>query len=341
MATKLHINFSKFDSPLEIADYFNTDDICKQAIAQERWGDGTVVCPYCGGTHCHMCKDGRYLCKDCQYKFSVLVGTIFENTKVSLRKWFLAMYIVSCTKKGMSSCQLAREIKVTQKTAWFMLHKIRGLFGLDDSTVLGGTVEMDEMYLGGREINKHESKKTPNNQGRSTKTKTPIFGMLERDGKVVAMKVENTQGKTLIPIVEQFVESGATTYTDEANIYSSLTKKGYEHLFVNHGKREYVRSNSIHTNGIEGFWAHFKRVIFCTYHCVSKDYVQRYIDEQSYRWNTRGEKDSVRFHDMFMKAVKHFDYNDVLELSSVVDTEYRTFKHNVYYHWYMHNKVSA
>jgi len=199
-------------------------------------------------------------------------------------------------------------------------------------------VEMDEMYLGGRETNKHESKKVGGTQGRSTKTKTPIFGMIERDGKVVAMKVENTQGATLLPIVEQFVESGATTYTDELSAYNGLSKKGYNHLFVSHKQREYVRANDIHTNSIEGFWAHFKRVVFGTYHCVSKDYLPRYIDEQTYRWNTREEKASVRFHDMFVKACKHFDYNDVLALSSVVDTEYRTFKNAVYYAWYMHRK---
>ena len=340
MEQTFHINFSKFDSPLEIADYFHTEGICKAAIAQERWGDGAAVCPYCGCTHTYMTKEGRYICKDCHRHFSVLVGTIFENTKVSLRKWFLAMYIVSCTKKGMSSCQLAREIKVTQKTAWFMLHKIRGLFGISDDIELDGEVEMDEMYLGGRETNKHESKKVAGTQGRSTKTKTPIFGMIQRDGKVVAMKVENTQGATLLPIVGQFVKEGATTYTDELSAYNGLTKEGYDHLIVNHGKREFVRCKDIHTNSIEGFWGHFKRVIFSTYHCVSKDYVQRYIDEQSYRWNTREEKSSYRFHDMFKKAVKHFDYCDVLSLSSVVDVEYILFKRDVYYHWYMHNKVA-
>jgi transposase-like protein len=340
MAKNIHINFTKFDSLIQIADFFYSEEICKKAIAQERWGDGAAVCPYCGCTHTYMTKEGRYICKDCHKHFSVLVGTIFENTKVSLRKWFLAMYIVSCTKKGMSSCQLAREIKVTQKTAWFMLHKIRGLFGITDEIELDGEVEMDEMYLGGRETNKHNDKRTEGTQGRSTKTKTPIFGMLQRDGKVVAMKVENTKGKTLMPIVEQFVKKGATTYTDEASIYNNLSKKGYDHLFVNHSKREFVRCGDIHTNGIEGFWAHFKRVIFSTYHCVSKDYVSRYIDEQQYRWNTREEKDSYRFHDMFKKAVKHFDYNDVLSLSTVVDTEYKTFKRDVYYHWYAHNKVA-
>ena len=341
MEQTLHINFAQFNSLIQIADYFQSEDVCKQAIAQERWGDGEAVCPYCGSTHTHMTAEGRYICNDCNTHFSVTVGTIFENTKVSLRKWFLAMYLVSSHKKGVSSCQLARDIKVTQKTAWFMLHKIRGLFGITDETVLEGTVEMDEMYLGGRETNKHESKRTEGTQGRSTKTKTPIFGMIQRDGKVVAMKVEDTKGATLLPIVEQFVEEGATTYTDELSSYNGLSKKGYNHLFVSHKQREYVRANDIHTNGIEGFWAHFKRVVFGTYHCVSKDYVQRYIDEQTYRWNTREEKASVRFHDMFTKSVKHFDYSDVLSLSSVVDDEYRVFAHNVYYHWYMHNKVSA
>jgi transposase-like protein len=338
---QMHINFTHFKSEISLMNYFDTEDKCKAAIAQERWGDGAVVCPYCGCTHTYMTKEGRFICKECSKHFSVTVGTIFENTKVSLRKWFLAMYKVASTKKGVSSHQLARDIEVTQKTAWFMLHKIRGLFGITDEIELDGEVEMDEMYLGGRETNKHESKKVAGTQGRSTKTKTPIFGMIQRDGKVVAMKVENTQGATLLPIVGQFVKEGSTTYTDELSAYNGLTKEGYDHLIVNHGKREFVRCKDIHTNSIEGFWGHFKRVIFSTYHCVSKDYVQRYIDEQSYRWNTREEKSSYRFHDMFVKAVKHFDYNDVLSLSTVVNDEYRVFKHNVYYHWYMHNKQSA
>jgi len=337
---QMHINFTHFKSEISLMDYFDTEAKCKAAIAQQRWGNGEAVCPYCGSTHTHLCKSGRYICKGCQRKFSVTVGTIFENTKVSLRRWFLAMYKVASTKKGVSSHQLARDIEVTQKTAWFMLHKIRGLFGITDEIVLDGEVEMDEMYLGGRETNKHNDKRTEGTQGRSTKTKTPIFGMLQRDGKVVAIKVEDTKGATLMPIVEQFVKEGTVTYTDEASIYNNLSKKGYDHLFVNHGKREFVRSSDIHTNGIEGFWAHFKRVVFSTYHMVSKDYLSRYIDEQMYRWNTREEKSSYRFHDMFVKACKHFDYNDVLSLSTVVDTEYRTFKHNVYYHWYMHNKVA-
>lgn len=339
MAQTLHINFSKFNSLIALVDFFNTEEKCKAAIAQERWGDGEAVCPYCGCSHTYACKDGRYSCSNCNRKFSATVGTIFENTKISLRKWFMAMYLISSTKKGVSSHQLARDLAVTQKAAWFLLHKVRVLYGISDEVALDGEVEMDEMYLGGRETNKHESKKTEGTQGRSTKTKTPIFGMIEREkGTVIAMKVDDAKGATLMPIVEQFVEEGTVTYTDEASIYNKLTEKGYEHLFVNHGKREYVRSKDIHTNGIEGFWAHFKRVVFSTYHMVSKDYLQRYIDEQSYRWNTREEKASFRFEDMFKKACKHFDYCSVLSLSSVVDVTVWKTKKCSYYQKYVDRK---
>ena len=327
------IDFTNFKSIIAVINHFNNEEICKQTLAEVRWGDD-VVCPHCGKHHCTKRKDGRYRCNQCKHNFSCTTGTIFQNTKLPLQKWFIAMYFTSSHKKGVSSLQIMRDCEVSPKTAWYMLQKIRGLYGQSDTVALGGEVEMDEMYLGGREINKHESKKTPNNQGRSTKTKTPIFGMVERGGKVVAMKVEDIKGATLMPIVEQFVEEGATTYTDEATIYNQLGNNGYTHKFVNHKQREYVRANDIHTNGIEGFWAHFKRVIFSTYHMVSKDYLQRYIDEQVYSWNTREESASYRFEDMFKRAAKSFDYTDVLSLSSVVSIEhfreYRVMYYNLW-----------
>ena len=312
------INFNNFNSIIAVINYFNDEDICKKALVEARWGDD-VVCPFCGQHHCSTRKDGKFRCNKCKRNFSCLKGTIFENTKLPLQKWFVAMYLISSHKKGVSSCQIMRDCEVTQKTAWFILHKVRGLYGITDEIALDGEVEMDEMYLGGREINKHQDKHVEGTQGRSTKTKTPIFGMQQRNGNVVAIKVDNTKGATLMPIVSQFVETGTTTYTDEATIYNKLTENGYIHQFVNHSQREYVRAKDIHTNGIEGFWAHFKRVIFSTYHMVSKDYLQRYIDEQTYRWNTRKETASYRFADMFCKACKAFDYADVLALSSVVN----------------------
>lgn len=178
------IDFSRFDNLFSLVQYFNTDEVCKNTIIEYRWGkaDGTVevVCPYCGSVHCVTRKDGKFRCKDCKRNFSCLVGTIFQNTNVSLTKWFMAMYLISSHKKGISSCQLARDIAVTQTTAWYMLHKVRTLFAQDDSEALEGEVECDEVYIGGKEKWKHQSMRTPNTQGRSTKTKTPVFGMMER-----------------------------------------------------------------------------------------------------------------------------------------------------------------
>ena len=177
------IDFTQFDSLISMMNYFNSEKVCRQAIIENRWGIGDeqeVVCPYCGGHHCATRKDGRFRCNHCKRNFSCKVGTIFEDTNLSLQKWFIAMYLISSHKKGISSCQLARDIKVTQKTAWFMLHKVRALLAQSDEEGFSGEVECDEVYIGGREKWKHQSMRTPHTQGRSTKTKTPIFGIMER-----------------------------------------------------------------------------------------------------------------------------------------------------------------
>ncbi|MBR5736395.1 MAG: IS1595 family transposase [Bacteroidales bacterium] len=321
------IDFSKFNSIFELTTYFNSEDKCKKAIFESRWTKDDIICPFCGEHHCTKRTDGRFHCKKCGSNFSVLVGTIFENTKISLRKWFIAMYLISCHKKGISSVQLATDIHVTQKTAWYILHKVRTLFKQDDDIVLSGVVECDEMYLGGRETNKHESKKTEKTQGRSTKTKTPIFGMTmvwreenvdfstgevktEVNTYTVAKRVADTKAVTLMPIIERFIAEGSTIVTDELNAYSSINKEKYEHLFVRHGQKEFV-VGGFSTNGIEGFWGHFKRMVFGTYHFVSKNYLDRYIDEAVYRYNTRKEGGAHRFNDLFHKALGTCYYKDV------------------------------
>ena len=148
------IDFSQFDSLIAMTMYFNNEDTCKQAIIETRWGVGDnqdVVCPYCGEHHCVTRKDGRFRCNHCKRNFSCKVGTIFEDSNLSLVKWFIAMYLISSHKKGISSCQLARGIKVTQTTAWHMLHKVRALLAQDDAEGFSGEVECDEVYIGGRE----------------------------------------------------------------------------------------------------------------------------------------------------------------------------------------------
>lgn len=228
------INFAKFNNIISLTAYFNTKEKCQQAIIESRWSDGDVVCPYCGTHHCSKRGDGRFRCNHCLKNFSCLVGTIFENTKLPLIKWFVAMYLISSHKKGVSSHQLSRDLDITQASAWYMLQKIRLLYPQSDAEAFEGTVECDEVYIGGKEKWKHKSMRTPHTQGRSTKTKTPVFGMMERSyiedekGDVIPMSyvhafvVDKTDKATLQPIIKQFVAEGSTVITDELNAYSGL-----------------------------------------------------------------------------------------------------------------------
>ncbi len=308
------IDFSKFNNIISLTSYFTSNKICRQTIIESRWADGNVVCPYCGGHHCVTRKDGKFRCKKCGKNFSCLVDTIFENTKLPLAKWFVAMYLISSHKKGISSHQLSRDIHVTQATAWYMLQKIRLLYPQSDAEAFEGTVECDEVYIGGMEKWKHKSMRTPKTQGRSTKTKTPVFGMMERSTMinekgeeegityVHAFVVEKADKATLQPIIGQFVEEGSTVITDELCAYKGLNELGYAHSIVNHGSEEYAKGD-IFTNSIEGFWSHFRRMIVGCYHDVSDEHLQSYIDEAVYRWNTRKASESERFEDMFKKSI--------------------------------------
>ena len=308
------IDFSQFDNLISLTAYFNSNDVCKKAIIESRWADGDVVCPYCGGHHCVSRRDGRFRCKACRKNFSCLVGTIFENTNLPLIKWFVAMYLISSHKKGISSYQISRDIKVTQSTAWYMLQKIRLLYPQTDEESFEGVVECDEVYIGGKEKWKHKSMRTPHTQGRSTKTKTPVFGMMERgsfineDGEeenityVHAFVVENINRATLQPIIQQFVEEGSMVITDELNAYNGLETLGYDHAIVNHGAQEYANGD-IFTNSIEGFWSHIRRMISGCYHDVSGEHLQQYINEAVYRWNIRKMSQSERFTQMFEKSI--------------------------------------
>ncbi|MBR6035336.1 MAG: IS1595 family transposase [Bacteroidaceae bacterium] len=311
------IDFSNFDDIISLTTYFSNNNVCKQAIIESRWGVGEeqdVVCPYCGKHHCNHSKSGRFHCTACNKNFSCLVGTIFENTKLPLIKWFVGMYLISSHKKGISSHQLSRDIHVTQATAWYMLQKIRLLYAQSDADVFDGTVECDEVYIGGKQKWKHQSMRTPHTQGRSTATKTPVFGMMERstieneEGEeepityVHAFVVGNTNKDTLQPVIQQFVEDGSRVITDELNAYNGLSELGYTHAVVSHGAEEYANGD-VFTNSIEGFWSHFRRMITGCYHDVSDEHLQQYIDEAVYRWNTRKASQTERFSDMFNKSI--------------------------------------
>lgn len=302
------LDFSRFNSLISVINFFSTKENCIAFLKEQRWGS-TFVCPYCGSTHCYERKGGRFICKGCNHSFCVTVGTIFHASKIALNKWFVAMYLVSAHKKGISSCQLARDLSVTQKTAWYMLSKIRTLFG-QPSTQLEGEVEMDEMYLGGKEKWKHASKHVEGTQGRSTKTKQPIFGMVQRDGAIKAMMVDDTKAATLMPIIKDYVKAHSELFTDELVSYSPLSKMGYEHAIVYHKANQYVDGKAS-TNCVEGFWSHFRRCIFGIYHHVSVKHLQKYIDEMVFRWNTRKATEGERFAILFSRSLGIVSFADI------------------------------
>lgn len=233
---------------------------------------------------------------------------MFDNSKIELQSWFIAIYLVTGHKKGISSLQLSRDLNVTQKTAWFMLQRIRNCFGIENNTDLVNEVEIDETYVGGKNKNRHNDKKVADSQGRSLKDKTPVLGMVERKGKVVAMKVENTKAETIIPQIVNIVK-GSTVYTDEYLSYRSL-QKIYDHSFVKHNQGMYV-DGRVHTNTIEGFWSLLKRGIFGIYHFTSKKHLQKYVDEFVFRYNTRGNSDCFRFNLLLANSTNRLTYNQL------------------------------
>ncbi len=280
---------------------FPTEQKCRDFIAKKMWGD-SPICPFCNGTKIYSIENGkRFKCgnKTCYKKFSITVGTIFENTKIPLTTWFAAMYLVSAHKKGISSMQLSRDLGISQKTAWFLIHRIREMFLNKAPHLLRKVVEADETLVGGKNKNRHAHKKVPHSQGRSHQDKTSVFGLAQRGGYVTTFVVPDTKAGTLYPLIKQMLHNNSVLITDEWLGYNTV-KQGFPHVVINHQQGEYARG-AFDTNTIEGFWSLLKRGIYGTYHQVSPKHLQRYCDEFGFRYNTRKIKDNVRFE-------KSFDY---------------------------------
>jgi len=267
------------------------DKSCREYLEQKIWKGGNPVCPYCGGhKHYRLTEHGefkgQYKCADCKKRYNVMVGTMFEGTHIGLRKWFIAIYIFSLHKKGVSSHQLASDLDITQKSAWFLLSRIRHAFAPDQPTeAIDGLFHADETFVGGKNKNRHEDKKIDGSEGRSLKDKTPVFGLMQEGGYVRTHVVPNTKAVTLKPIIEGMVKKGSIIVTDEWLAYKGLAKN-YNHVVINHLENEYVRGG-FDNNGLEGFWSLLKRGIYGIYHQVSPKHLNKYCDEFSFRYNAR------------------------------------------------------
>lgn len=289
---KEFVEIQHFTSLIELVQYFKDEKQCIHYLEHYRWR-GSICCPRCGVVKVYRFKDGtRFKCSGCREQFTAKTGTIFEDTKIPLSKWFIAIYFVVCCKKGVSSHQLARDLNITQKSAWFVLQRIRGGFQQDYDTPLEEMVEVDETFVGGKNKNRHKDKKVKNSQGRSFKDKTPVLGVLQRDGKIKTIVVPDTKGSTIQPIIRKWVKPGSMLMTDEWHAYQGLNED-YAHFVVDHGRGQYA-SGIAYTNNVEGFWSWVKRAIIGVWHNVSKKHLQKYIDEVTYRYNTRLMNQGIR-----------------------------------------------
>ncbi len=284
----------------EAIQYFSDEQVCIQTFARLRWSDGKPECPSCGHReHYYLAKQRRFKCKECWKQFTVKVGTLLEDSPIPLSKWLPALWMIVNDKNGISSYELGKALGITQKSAWFVLHRLRTALqchSFDKMGGNGGEVEVDETFVGGRVANMHKSKKERMAKARphlptlkgDHMNKTIVMGLLDRDLRQVRAKVvPNVRRETLQNEVLQQVEGGARVYTDEWIGYNRLREQ-FVHDVVNH-VTQYV-NGQVHTNGIENFWSCLKRTLKGTYIAVEPFHLAKYVDEQVFRFNNRGGK---------------------------------------------------
>jgi len=297
---------------LDIAETFRDKNVCLDYLAKKRW-NGSVYCVFCGCNN--VCKlNGkikRYKCRDCNKQFSAIKGTIFENSPIHLQKWFMAVFLITNHKKGISSVQLANDIGVTQKTAWFMAQRIR--FALKVKSFekkIDGVIQCDETFVGGKNKNRHTDKKVPNSQGRSFKDKTPVLGMLHVSGELRLVVMPNVTADSIQTAIKDTVAKQSIIVSDEWHGYKGIDKD-YCHIVMDHKRKEFVRG-AFHTNSIEGFWSIFKRGYIGIYHFMSRKHLQRYCDEFSYRYNNRETSSGYRFDNVFTSVNCRLTYKELI-----------------------------
>lgn len=319
-----------FKNISEFNNYFKDEKTCYEFLETQRW-NGVPVCPHCATAKKPYKVKARgkfqdipsYRCSEraCDLPFTVRTGSIFEGSKVELLKWFQAAYEISISKKGISSVELATRIGVSQKTAWFINHRLRAMLTETAPELLTGMVEVDETYVGGKEKNKSKSKRAANRAANNANpnkryaqaadTKIAVLGILQRDGKVRVQPMVDATKETLLPILDKNINKDATVVTDGLKSYKKLGEIYAAHVVVNHANDEWVKG-PYSTNNIEGFWSILKRGIIGTFHFVSPQHIQRYCDEFAHRYNTRNQNTAERFFAAVKSAHgKRFKYRDL------------------------------
>ncbi|HEX2786575.1 MAG TPA: IS1595 family transposase [Ignavibacteria bacterium] len=299
----------EFKSLVDLLKAFPDEQSCRDFVEKLRW-NGKPECPHCKHNEVYKFKDGKlWKCKKCRKQFTVKVGTIFEDSALPLIKWFMAMYLLTAHKKGISSLQLSKDIGITQKSAWHMLHRLRyAMTTKEFNKPLSNTVECDETYVGGKNKFKHWNKKS---EGTGFQDKQAVFGMIERKGNVIALPVVKADAVTLVPIILDNVDRNATIMTDEFGGYYHLGKIYKEHGVINHQSKMYVRGE-VHTQCIDNFWSLLKRGIIGIYHQVSPKHLHRYCNEFAYRFNTKESSDVNRFAYTFSQINGKLQYKTLI-----------------------------
>lgn len=306
------VTFDNFKSLLDLQKAFPTEKSCIHFLEYKLWKDGEPISPYDPTSKVYKRGDGLYRCKNTGKNFNIRIGTIFEGTKLPLRTWFIAVYLLTIHSKGISSLQLSKDLSVTQKTAWFLTQRIRQCYKTNFNEKLDGDVELDETFVGGKNKNRHWNKKAKKCQGRAFVDKVPVMGMLQRGGKVICKVIKNTSYKQLTAPILRNVSRSATLYSDEWQGYK-VVNKVYKHYIVDHGHGIYVDGGA-YTNTIEAFWGNYcKRAINGIYNFISRKHMQAYFDEFSFRYNTRNVSINERFCFAITNCKSRLKYNDLIK----------------------------